>query len=251
MAEQQEAEDLWLFGYGYVPFPQYLQHHQTPQVTKHQLPNMETATPLRYASPSKPPEANPNEKIPLADSESRIAAQTSAYPATSKATFAAFGSEDHRGTPSAPGRVATLIDRTLWETLTDQHASAPPRVWGAAYRIPALHVAEVKAYLDIREINGYSIQYTPFHPSSSSAPGKPVEMIQCLLYIGLPSNPQFLGPQDPQALAEHIARSRGPSGENREYLYLLEQALGQLGEGSGDAHVSDLARRCRGVEALG
>ncbi|CZT19427.1 related to E.coli cation transport protein [Ramularia collo-cygni] len=173
-------------------------------------------------------------------------------------------SEDHRGTPEAPGRVCTLIDRELWETLTDQHASAPPKVWGAAYRIPSQHVPEVKEYLDIREINGYSIQYTPFQipkpqdmtgtyqpvhiPSSSqsSHAGKP---INCLVYIGLPDNPQFLGPQDPQALAEHIVKSRGPSGENREYLYQLEEALNGLSEGSGDEHISDLARRCREVEA--
>lgn len=36
-----------------------------------------------------------------------------------------------------------------------------------------------------------------------------------MVYIGLPDNPQFLGPQDPQALAEHVVRSRGPSGENK------------------------------------
>jgi hypothetical protein len=70
-----------------------------------------------------------------------------------------------------------------------------------------------------------------------------------LVYIGLPENPQFLGPQDPDALARHILKSKGPSGENREYLFMLEQALLDLSKDSGDAHVSDLVRRCREIEA--
>ena len=135
-----------------------------------------------------------------------------------------------------------------------QHFSAPDeRVWGAAYHIKPSHVAEVKEYLDIREINGYSIQYTPFHPSASAAgtstypqTGRP---IHCLVYIGLPDNPQFMGPQDPQKLAEHILRSKGPSGQNREYLYMLDEALENLSAESRDGHISDLVERCRALEA--
>lgn len=134
----------------------------------------------------------------------------------------------------------------------------------------------MKEYLDIREINGYSIQYTPFtnpqkdqdmsatmqtiHTTSSgqSANGStdgsalPIpSQIKCLVYIGLPDNPQFLGPQDPQALAEHIVQSRGPSGENIDYLFQLERALEDLDEESGDEHVRDLAERCRRIIAKG
>ncbi|MCJ1389317.1 hypothetical protein MMC18_002173 [Xylographa bjoerkii] len=176
--------------------------------------------------------------------------------------FWLFGyGEDHRGTPEAPGRVVTLIEKSFWKTLVDpvrivdkrtrlysncreQHASSADRVWGAAYRIKASKVTEVQEYLDIREINGYSIQYTPFWPSDRDLPS-----IKCLVYIGLPDNPQFMGSQDPQALAEHICRSSGPSGENVEYLFMLEQALTGLGRESGDEHVQDLADRIRKMQA--
>ena len=119
-------------------------------------------------------------------------------------------------------------------------------------------MAEVKEYLDIREINGYSIQYAPFHQIFSSTNGtthaaKPAtrvsDQIECLVYIGLPDNPQFMGPQDPQALAEHIVHSRGPSGKNVDYLYELETALNGLSSDSGDEHVTDLARRCRKIQS--
>lgn len=111
----------------------------------------------------------------------------------------------------------------------------------------------MKAYLDIREINGYSIQYTAFHPATKTDHGAETidrvpEPIHCLVYIGLPTNPQYLGPQEPHALAEKIVRSRGPSGENREYLYQLEEALNGMGEVMVDEHVTDLARRCREIE---
>ncbi|KAK3362894.1 ChaC-like protein-domain-containing protein [Lasiosphaeria hispida] len=153
-------------------------------------------------------------------------------------------SEDHRGTPKAPGRVVTLIERSYWEQLTDHHGSAPERVWGVAYRIRPDRVDEVKDYLDIREINGYTIHYTPFHPAPDAhLPQR--SPIQALVYIGTPDNEQFVGPQDPQQLAEHIYHSHGPSGPNQEYLLGLEKALNELSLESGDEHVTDLSNRLR------
>ncbi|KAK2059255.1 ChaC-domain-containing protein [Colletotrichum caudatum] len=152
-------------------------------------------------------------------------------------------SQDHRGTSEAPGRVVTLIERSFWEQLTDHHDSAPDRVWGVAYRIKADKVAEVKDYLDIREINGYTIHYAPFYPADGSEP------IRTLVYIGTPDNDQFVGPQDPQALAAHIRKSRGPSGLNIDYLLGLEKALDELGPESGDVHVTDLSDRVRAIIA--
>ncbi|KAF5125429.1 putative glutathione-specific gamma-glutamylcyclotransferase 2 [Metarhizium anisopliae] len=157
-------------------------------------------------------------------------------------TFWLVLSEDHRGTPEAPGRVVTLIERSYWEKLTDHHDSAPEKVWGVAYRIVPEKVSEVKEYLDIREINGYSIHYTPFYPADGSTP------METLVYIGTPDNEQFVGPQDPQKLAQHILNSKGPSGLNRDYLYGLDTALNELSPDSGDYHVSDLARRVRALE---
>lgn len=118
-------------------------------------------------------------------------------------------------------------------------------MWGVAYRIQRDKVAEVKDYLDIREINGYSIQHTPFHPSDSSP------TIRTLVYIGTPDNPQFVGVQDPQALAKHISQSHGPSGPNPEYLFSLESSLVELSEDAGDDHVSDLSTRVRSILKLG
>lgn len=100
-------------------------------------------------------------------------------------------------------------------------------------------MAEVKEYLDIREINGYTIHYAPFHPADGSSP------IRTLVYIGTPDNEQFVGPQDPQELAEHIFRSQGPSGLNKDYLLSLDTALSELAPDSGDNHIHDLARRVR------
>ena len=71
----------------------------------------------------------------------------------------------------------------------------------------------------------------------------------CLVYIGLPTNPQFLGVRKPENVAEVISRNKGPSGENAEYLFMLESALEGLGKESGDEHIKDLADRVRSLQA--
>lgn len=115
-------------------------------------------------------------------------------------------------------------------------------MWGAAYHIVPDKVDAVQEYLDLREINGYSIQHTPFHPADPA-----LDEIHCMVYIGMPDNPNFLGALDPRDVAQKINESVGPSGENREYLLQLEHSLKALGPQSGDVHVSDLARRVRAL----
>ena len=66
-----------------------------------------------------------------------------------------------------------------------------------------------------------------------------------MVYIGLPSNPQFLGREPPEDVARVIAASRGPSGANAEYLFMLEESLASLGGESGDSHIKDLANRVK------
>ena len=92
------------------------------------------------------------------------------------------------------------------------------------------------------------------HRASSRDQDAPAP-INCLVYIGLPDNPQFLGPQDPDALARHIVKSVGPSGLNKDYVYNLEEALRGVREDTGidediDEHITDLARRVRREEQL-
>ncbi|KAJ5549235.1 hypothetical protein N7513_006469 [Penicillium frequentans] len=156
-----------------------------------------------------------------------------------KLTFArvAFyfqASTDHRGTPEQPGRVVTVIERKFWETLDDplakleSQSESTGKVWGAAYHIPASHAEEVHDYLDEHSI--------------------------CMVYIGQPTNPQFLrerAQREPQNVAQVISAGHGLSGKNSEYLFLLEKALEGIGLGSADVHVTDLVKRVKAIEAEG
>lgn len=138
--------------------------------------------------------------------------------------------------------MVTLIKKSSWDTLDDPQPLVSEKVWGTAYRI-ASRVAEVRNYLDIREINGYVVSQIDFYPASG-APS-----IRALVYIGYPDNPHFIGPQEPQVLAQTIYNSLGCCGPNSEYLFQLEAALDNLSPESGDAHVKDLAIRVRDLQS--
>ncbi|MDT0619208.1 gamma-glutamylcyclotransferase [Salinisphaera sp. P385] len=130
------------------------------------------------------------------------------------------GSHDHRGTPDAPGRVVTLIE------------SSGETCGGMAYRV----TPGVFEHLDHREKNGYLRLVTPLtFADGSTAEG--------LVYIAGPDNDAWLGPAPETEIAAHIARSRGPSGANRDYLLCLADALAELGYR--DAHVEAVAHALR------
>lgn len=129
------------------------------------------------------------------------------------------GSHDHRGTPENPGRVATLI------------AQADSRCDGMAYRV----TAEEFIHLDHREKNGYLRHEVPVFLINES--GQQVKKLG-IIYIADEENSAYLGEDSEEAIAAHIANCRGPSGENSEYLIMLDEALAELGVV--DPHISQI-----------
>lgn len=134
------------------------------------------------------------------------------------------GSHDHRGTPSAPGRVVTLVE--------DPQAQC----FGMAYLIQP----DVFAHLDYREKNGYLRLPIDIHFDDGST-----EL--GLVYIATGDNAAFLGAATEQEIARHIAASCGPSGPNSDYLLGLANALRELGKE--DEHVFAIERHLLGTQA--
>ena len=127
------------------------------------------------------------------------------------------GSHDHRGTPDAPGRVVTIIEEP------------GALCHGMAYLV----TPEVFAHLDHREKNGYlRLAIAIAFEDGDSVEG--------LVYIATPDNTAFLGAASEQEIAQHIARSAGPSGPNSDYLNHLASALRELGRH--DQHVFEIER---------
>ena len=132
------------------------------------------------------------------------------------------GSTDHRGIPSRPGRVVTILPH-------------PEQVvWGLAFRVPPGKEEEVLELLDVREKGGYDrVELSAFHPVHHH-----VLLPSVICYIANETNEEYLGEATEEHIAMQILSCRGPSGPNREYLFLLAEALRSIG--AKDNHVFEI-----------
>ncbi|TVR03351.1 MAG: gamma-glutamylcyclotransferase [Deltaproteobacteria bacterium] len=144
------------------------------------------------------------------------------------------GSTDHRGVPGAPGRVVTMLEAPGEEVV------------GVAWRVPREAVPEVLERLDHREKGGYERLVLEVEPLGD-VEGVPSGFGRALSWVATPENPEWLGPAPMGEMAAQIARSRGPSGPNDEYLLRLDDALRALGQE--DGHVAALVEALRAHRA--
>jgi glutathione-specific gamma-glutamylcyclotransferase len=120
-------------------------------------------------------------------------------------------SPDHRGTPEDPGRVVTL--------LREEGATCG----GALYEVADAHVDAALVELDDRESGGYDRADVLAEVSGEHAP------VRAVTWIAPPENRHHLAPAPLASVVEVVRRARGKSGENREYVVRLADALRSLG----------------------
>ncbi|TQD86787.1 hypothetical protein C1H46_027660 [Malus baccata] len=128
---------------------------------------------------------------------------------------------DHRGTPEHPARTCTL----------EYQEGAV--CWGAAYSVRGGPEREKLAmeYLERRECEMIQRLSSTFI-SFTSTPDKE-------------SNKYYLGPAPLEDMARQIATAFGPCGNNRDYLFLLEKAMFDIGHE--EDYVIELANEVRKV----
>lgn len=138
------------------------------------------------------------------------------------------GSDDHRGVPGALGRVVTLVPMP------------GARCVGVAFRIADDDAEAVLAHLDHREKNGYQRVPVDLHDDSGV-------FARGIVFVADESNENFLGEAPLSAIVEQVRRSRGPSGENSEYVLELSRALRALD--ARDDHIDAIAAALEALDS--
>ncbi|OAY69480.1 gamma-glutamylcyclotransferase 2-2 [Ananas comosus] len=142
---------------------------------------------------------------------------------------------DHRGTPENPARTCTV------------EAKDGTVCWGAAYCVRGNEEREKAAmqYLERRECEYDQKTIVNFYKEGDTL--EPA-VTGVLVFTSTPdkeSNKYYLGPASLEDMAMQIATAKGPCGNNRDYLFLLEKALRNIGHE--DDYVTELAEEVRKV----
>ncbi|GAA6019771.1 hypothetical protein JCM11491_005246 [Sporobolomyces phaffii] len=157
-------------------------------------------------------------------------------------------SHDHRGTDEFPGRVVTLVTEQDWERHRKDDPLGSHHVWGKIYHIPPENSAEIWAYLDHREKDGYTQRTVDVYGLTPAGDECIVER-GVRVYVGETDNPSFAGGESMDALSSRIAESVGPSGPNKEYLYEVCNSVRQLCPESEDRYLAQLENLVRSKDA--
>ncbi|KAJ8448738.1 hypothetical protein Cgig2_011359 [Carnegiea gigantea] len=142
---------------------------------------------------------------------------------------------DHRGTPEHPARTCTL------------EYTEGSICWGAAYCVSGSPEEEAAAmqYLERRECEYDHKISVDFYKE-----GEELEPLitGVIVFMSTPdklTNKYYLGPAPLDEMARQIATAFGPCGNNRDYLFLLEKAMHDIGHE--DDYVIELATKVRKV----
>ncbi|KAJ1826057.1 hypothetical protein LPJ56_002375, partial [Coemansia sp. RSA 2599] len=142
-----------------------------------------------------------------------------------------------------PGRVCTLIPAHEWNSMF-AHDPTTPKIsdetacWGMAYKVKSGMEQQVKAHLDYREKDGYTIDFVDVFDGSLEQP----VLTDVMVYVGVSDNPSFAGASSLHDTAKVIAHAEGPSGTNREYLFHLCRALREKNPRAVDLYLESLEK---------
>jgi cation transport protein ChaC len=145
-------------------------------------------------------------------------------------------SADHRGNPSFPGIVCTLLSDNEYNTILmdasihnnkqppksdNDNPNDPSLTEGMIYTIPPALVQDCLSELDFREKGGYARDIIDVIENGTN------KKVKALLYRGTPDNPAFWRRAllDLPFAAAVMSVAVGPSGRNDEYLFNLDTFL--------------------------